>query len=199
MASISTKIIPDKNRSTPEKKRLETFKSTIMDFGELPALMEDATNLMGLGDDNSSTGNACAFSRDVLSIEIARPARPHITLVDLPGLIHSENKIQSKEDVELIKGLVDDYLKEKRTIVMAVVSAKNDYANQIILKKCRDVDPKGHRMLGIIAKPDFLEAGSENEASWMELAKNKDIFLELGWHMLKNRSVVYSAHLGTIY
>ena len=106
----------------------------------------------------------------------------------MPGLIHTENKIQSKEDVEPIRGLVDDYIKEKRTIIMAVVSAKNDYANQIILKKCRDVNPKGRRTLGIITKPDFLQADSENEASWIELAENKDIFFELGWHLLKNRS-----------
>ncbi|KAI6821837.1 hypothetical protein KC340_g12650 [Hortaea werneckii] len=187
--AISTKIIPDKVRPAAEKKRLEGFKRTIVDFSELPDLMEEATNLMGLGGvDDGAGGPARAFSRDVLSIEIAGPGRPHLTLVDLPGLIHSENKMQSKEDVELIRGLVDDYLKEKRTIIMAVVSAKNDYANQIILKKCRDVDPKGHRTIGIITKPDFLEPGSENEASWLELAENKDIFFELGWHMLKNRS-----------
>ncbi|KAI7196535.1 hypothetical protein KC352_g20746, partial [Hortaea werneckii] len=187
--AILTKIIPDKVRPAEEKKRLEGFKRTIVDFSELPDLMEEATNLMGLGGvDDGAGGPARAFSRDVLSIEIAGPGRPHLTLVDLPGLIHSENKMQSKEDVELIRGLVDDYLKEKRTIIMAVVSAKNDYANQIILKKCRDVDPKGHRTIGIITKPDFLEPGSENEASWLELAENKDIFFELGWHMLKNRS-----------
>ncbi|KAI7354621.1 hypothetical protein KC354_g11084 [Hortaea werneckii] len=187
--AITTKIIPDKVRPAAEKKRLEGFKRTIVDFSELPDLVEEATNLMGLGGvDDGAGGPARAFSRDVLSIEIAGPGRPHLTLVDLPGLIHSENKMQSKEDVELIRGLVDDYLKEKRTIIMAVVSAKNDYANQIILKKCRDVDPKGHRTIGIITKPDFLEPGSENEASWLELAENKDIFFELGWHMLKNRS-----------
>ncbi|KAI7283211.1 hypothetical protein KC345_g3022 [Hortaea werneckii] len=187
--SISTKIIPDKVRPGAEKKRLEGFKRTIVDFSELPDLMEEATNLMGLGGgDDDGSGPARAFSRDVLSIEIAGPGRPHLTLVDLPGLIHSENKMQSKEDVELIRGLVDDYLKEKRTIIMAVVSVKNDYANQIILKKCRDVDPKGHHTIGIITKPDFLEPGSDNEASWLELAENKDIFFELGWHMLKNRS-----------
>lgn len=184
--SISTKIIPDKVRPSTEKKRLEAFRSSIVDFSELPNLMEEATNLMGLGDDGNGTTRA--FSRDVLSIEIAGPGRPHLTLVDLPGLIHSENKMQSKEDVELIRGLVDDYIKEKRTIIMAVVSAKNDYANQIILKKCRDVDHKGHRTIGIITKPDFLESGSDNEASWIELAENKDIFFELGWHVLKNRS-----------
>jgi hypothetical protein len=40
--------------------------------------------------------------------------------------------------------------------------------------------------LGIITKPDFLEASLENETSWLELAQNKDIFFELGWYMLLN-------------
>ncbi|KAF2158747.1 hypothetical protein M409DRAFT_61405 [Zasmidium cellare ATCC 36951] len=184
--SISTKIIPDKQRPAMERKRLEAFKSSIVDFNELPTLIDEATGLMGLDDDDSN--QARAFSRDVLSIEIAGPNRPHLTLVDLPGLIHAENKMQSKEDVELIRSLVDDYIKEKRTIIMAVVSAKNDYANQIILKKCRDFDPQGHRTLGIITKPDFLEPDSDNEKSWIELANNQDIFFQLGWHILKNRS-----------
>ena len=173
-------------RPATEKKRLEKFESTIRHFSELPTLMDEVTDVMGLGEDGG--GQARAFSRDVLSIEIAGPDRPHLTLVDLPGLIHSENKMQSKEDVELIHGLVDDYIKEKRTIIMAVEPAKNDYANQIILKKCRDVDPMGHRTLGIITKADFLEPDSDNETSWLELAENTDIFFQLGWHMLKNRS-----------
>jgi len=184
--AISTKIIPDKARPEEEKKCLQGFKASIENFSRLPALIEEATKLMGLMDDGS--GTAHAFSRDVLSIDIAGPGRPHLSLVDLPGLIHSENKMQSKQDVELIRDLVDDYIKQKRTIIMAVVSAKNDYANQIILKKCRDVDPKGHRTIGIITKPDFLEPDSENELSWIELAQNRDIFLDLGWHMLKNRT-----------
>jgi GTPase SAR1 family protein len=184
--SIITSIIPDKNRPAHEKKNLEAFKDSITNFSELPPLMDKATELMGLGD--GSGGIPQAFSRDVLRIEIAGPGRPHLTLVDLPGLIHSENKMQSKEDVELIKALVDEYISNKRTIIMAVVSAKNDYANQIILKKCRDVDPKGQRTIGIITKPDFLEPGSDNEQSWIDLAENKDIFFELGWHILKNRS-----------
>ena len=107
-ATISTKIIPDKVRLSTEKKRLEAFSPSIVDFTELPNLIEEATNLMGLGDDGS--GMARAFSRDVLSIEIAGPGRPHLTLVDLPGLIHAENKWQSKEDVDLIRGLVHDYI-----------------------------------------------------------------------------------------
>jgi hypothetical protein len=75
-----------------------------------------------------------------------------------------------------------------RTIILAVVSAKNDYANQIILDHCRKIDEQGRRTIGIITKPDFLREGTDNELAWIELAQNKDIFLERGWHMLKNRS-----------
>ena len=39
----------------------------------------------------------------------------------------------------------------------------------------------------MITKTDFLWAGSENEASWLELAQNKAIHFELGWHLMKNR------------
>ncbi|KAF2091553.1 hypothetical protein K490DRAFT_70374 [Saccharata proteae CBS 121410] len=184
--SISTKIIPDKTRPAEEQRKLKEFRNSISGFAELPALMEEATNLMGLG--ATGDGGPRAFSRDVLSIEITGPGLSQLTLVDMPGLIHAENKSQSKEDVELIRNLVDDYIANQRTIILAVVSAKNDYANQIILKKAREFDAKGSRTLGIITKPDFLDADSENENSWIELAKNRDIYFELGWHILKNRS-----------
>ena len=110
------------------------------------------------------------------------------TLVDLPGLIHSANKAQSEEDVRLIRSLVEDYIQEERTIVLAVLSAKNDFANQVILTKCRQFDPKGARTLGIVTKPDFLRPGSENESTWLDIVLNRDVFLELGWHVLKNRA-----------
>jgi hypothetical protein len=109
------------------------------------------------------------------------------TLVDIPGLIHATNKAQTETDKELILKLVKEYMKNPRTIILAVVSAKNDYANQIILDHCRKIDEQGRRTLGIITKPDFLREGTDNELAWIDLAQNKDIYLERGWHMLKNR------------
>lgn len=43
------------------------------------------------------------------------------------------------------------------------------------------------RTLGIITKPDQLDAGSDGEKAFINLALNKDIFFKLGWHCLKNR------------
>lgn len=108
------------------------------------------------------------------------------TLVDLPGLIHSATKAQSEADKELIFDLVQEYMKNPRTIILAVVSAKNDAANQIILSLFKKIDVNGSRTLGIITKPDCMSAGDEQ--FWFDLAANKEVFLQRGWHMVKNRS-----------
>ncbi|CAO2655125.1 Nn.00g101890.m01.CDS01 [Neocucurbitaria sp. VM-36] len=178
-------ITPDKLRPKSEQAMLKSFSKSINDFDQLPDVIEEATEAMGLGVVGGI--NSRAFSRDVLSVEITGPARPQLTLVDLPGLIHATNKAQTETDKELILNLVKEYMKNPRTIILAVVSAKNDYANQIILDHCRKIDEQGRRTLGIITKPDFLREGTDNELAWIELAQNKDIYLERGWHMLKNR------------
>lgn len=94
---------------------------TISDFNELPNLIDQATNVMGLGE---NTAGIHAFSKDFLRIEITGPGKSPLTLVDLPGLIHSETKLQSKEDVRLVSELVQRYIENPRTIILAVVSAK---------------------------------------------------------------------------
>jgi len=98
----------------------------------------------------------------------------------------STPKQQSASDVELVQDVVQSYMKEPRSIILAVVSAKNDYANQIVLKLARAADKKGNRTLGVITKPDTLIAGSESEALYVSLAGNQDVEFRLGWHVLKN-------------
>jgi Dynamin central region/Dynamin family len=109
------------------------------------------------------------------------------TLVDLPGWIHSESKTQSKGDVQIVQSLIKEYIANERTILLAVISAKNDYANQVILQECRNIDKDGSRTLGVITKPDTLKT-REAEKTWLDLALNKDIFFKLGWHLLRNRA-----------
>ncbi|KAF9698371.1 hypothetical protein EKO04_003463 [Ascochyta lentis] len=180
--SVTIKINPHKLRTDAEKQELSDFKKTITNLSELPDVMEAATQEMGLG----KVGESEAFSRDVLSIEICGPDRPQLTLVDLPGLIHSATKSSTDADKDLIHDLVQEYMENPRTIILAVVSAKNDAANQIILSLFKKIDQKGSRTLGIITKPDCMSAGDEE--FWFNLALNKEILLERGWHMVKNRT-----------
>ena len=93
-----------------------------------------------------------AFSADVLRIEISGPTQLHLTIVGLPGLIHSENKLQSAADIQIVQDMVCGYV-IGRGVILAVVSAKSDYADQIVLKLARQVDPRGRRTVGIITHP----------------------------------------------
>lgn len=184
--SLTIKIIPDPKRPTEEQTPFKIFKESITNFGELPRIMNAAMDIMDIGA-GASGPKSKAFARDVLSIEIEGPSRPQLTLVDIPGLIQTDTKGITKADVELVGEITDHYIKQPRTICLAVVSAASDHANQSILTKVRAVDPEGNRTLGIITKPDRLDSGSGSETAFIVLAQNQDIHFKLGWHVLKNR------------
>jgi GTPase SAR1 family protein len=186
--SLAVKVIADPERSAQEQQRIGAFNESITDFADLPGLIDKAMVVMGIDNASDSGSSTRAFARDVLSIDIEGPTRPQLTLVDLPGLIQNETKGVTKSDVDLVKEITDHYISNPRTICLAVVSATNDYANQGILSKVRDVDPNGERTLGIITKPDRLPSGSGSETAYLNLARNEDVFFKLGWHVLKNRS-----------
>jgi len=188
--SLTIKIIPDAKRPSHEQTSIKAFEESITDFGELPRIMAAAKAVMDDGSTTRSSSATKAFARDVLSIDIGGPSRPQLTLVDIPGLIQTNTKEVTKADVELVAEITDQYISQPRTICLAVVSAAYDCANQKILTKVRQVDPDGDRTLGIITKPDMLPEGSGTEASFLELARNEDIFFRLGWHVLKNRKFV---------
>lgn len=184
--SLTIKIIPDPNRPAKEQTPMKSFKESITNFDELPWVMNASMDVMNI--DRAASGPSFrAFARDVLSIEIEGPSRPQLTLVDIPGLIHTAVNGITQADVELVGEITDHYIKQPRTICLAVVSATNDAANQVILTKVHEVDPTGDRTLGIITKPDTLPSGSGSETAYIELARNNNIFFKLGWHVLKNR------------
>lgn len=187
-SSLMVKIIPDSHRSSEEQARLESFAETITDFGELPFVMDLAKSCMGIDEVLNPDSAGGAFSRDVLSITMEGPSVPQLTLVDIPGLIANATLGVSDADVALVGEITDHYISQSRTICLAVISATNDHANQSIVTRIKKYDPQGDRTLGVITKPDRLEAGSASEQGFITLAQNKDINYKLGWHVLKNRS-----------
>ena len=119
--------MPGKNRSLGDKDRLWLFRHEVSSFNDFVTLFEQAKDAMGL---LSVRGNA--FSEDILRVEISGPKQPQLTIVDLPGLIHSHNKHQTEHDVQLVTNLVANNMANPRSIILAVVSAKNDFPNQIV-------------------------------------------------------------------
>jgi Dynamin family/Dynamin central region len=179
--NASVAIVPSSDRTDSQKAKLLKFRHDIVELDQFEDLVSDAKDAMGLDGDEK------AFSNDILRVEVSGPNQPHLTLVDLPGLFQAGNKAQSDTDAQVVKDLVLSYMKKSRSIILAVVSAKNDFANQIVTKYARQLDPHGWRTLGIITKPDTLHVGSDSERSFVDLAENKDVNFRLGWHVLKNR------------
>jgi hypothetical protein len=149
---------------------------------DIGPVVEEAKQAMGLDSNNK------VFSADILRVEISGPSQPHLTMVDLPGLFLAGNKDQSEEDAKLVRGLVLSYMKKPRSIILAVVSAKSDFALQQVTRHARALDPDGSRTLGLITKPDTLDRGSDSERFYVELAQNQDVKFRLGWYVLRNRS-----------
>ncbi|KAL2013328.1 hypothetical protein VTN00DRAFT_853 [Thermoascus crustaceus] len=167
--------------SGAERERSLGFKADLKGLDRFPALVDRAKSEMGL----TATGRA--FSKNILRVEIYGPDQPKLTVVDLPGLIQTNSKQQSEADVELISDIVMSYMRNQRSVILAVVSAKNDYANQVILKRAQQVDPKGSRTLGLITKPGYLPDGSESQRDFVKLASNENIHFRLGRHIVRNR------------
>jgi hypothetical protein len=136
-SSLTIRIIPADTRSQEEKDRLRRFSEVITDFKDLPAVMDNAMQEMGISEVSS------AFAKDTLSVEIQGPDRPQLTLVDIPGLIQTSTRGVSEADVAMVAEITDSYIERPRTICLAVVTATNDAANQPILSRVRKFDPHG--------------------------------------------------------
>ncbi|KAK6948762.1 hypothetical protein Daesc_010533 [Daldinia eschscholtzii] len=177
---VTVSIIPDDPPKFPTQNGLYNFHEELEGFEGFPDLVEKAKGAMGI----SSSGKA--FSKDRLRVEITGPDRPHLTIIDMPGLIHTGTKAQTIADVKLVRQVVENYMRQPRSIILAVVSAKNDFANQVVLNLAQKVDKTGSRTIGVITKPDTLVPGSPSESLYISLAKNAQVNFDLGWHVLKN-------------
>ncbi|KAI0849468.1 P-loop containing nucleoside triphosphate hydrolase protein [Daldinia vernicosa] len=176
-------ISPGIDRSAEEKARLEKFQySEIPDSFNIGALVDKAKEVMGVGFDQGRT-----FCKDVLRIELSGPTQPHLTIVDLPGLFRAGNKEQSAEDAAIVQSLVLSYMKNPRSIILAVVSAQSNFALQEVTQHAREIDIRGERTLGLITKPDTLDVGSASERDYFDLVQNRDVKFRLGWHVMRNR------------
>jgi hypothetical protein len=100
--------------------------------------------------------------------------------------------------------MVVSYMEQRRSIILAVIAADNPFHNQTVTAFARNIDKLGTRTLGLITKPDKLDKGSASEEYYgmypghmncrllsvviVDLTRNNNVKLILGWHMLRNKS-----------
>ncbi|KIE00606.1 Dynamin, GTPase domain protein, partial [Metarhizium majus ARSEF 297] len=182
-ATITASIRPHASRSQEVQQTLEAYGKDVQDMSELPSIISDVSKLMNIrGYPDKDKGYA--FAPDALRIEISGFIGLHLSVVDLPGLISVSIEEQTDEDVAAVHVMVTSYLQSPRTIILAVLQAGNNMANQPIIRIARKQDSLGYRTVGIITKPDLINEGAEAKIALV--AKNQDsIKLKHGFFLLK--------------
>ncbi|KAL7916618.1 hypothetical protein GGI35DRAFT_473886 [Trichoderma velutinum] len=150
---------------------------------ELPDIINKAKEHMGLAD-----GKTTSFSKHVLRVEISGPDIPSLTLVDLPGIFHSGSSSQPQEWKAVVDEMVENYMRQKNSIILMVVSADISLSKHAILDMALQHDTARERTIGVITKVDLCP-GSNLEDEYLRLARGQEPShqLRLGWHVLRNR------------
>ncbi|XP_061583829.1 interferon-induced GTP-binding protein Mx-like [Cololabis saira] len=130
-------------------------------------------------------GVGVGISDELISLEIASPDVPDLTLIDLPGITRVAVSGQPEDIGEQIKILIQKFITKQETISLVVVPCNVDIATTEALKMARLVDPNGERTLGILTKPDLVDKGTEETV--VDIVQNRVIPLKKGYMIVKCR------------
>ena len=87
--------------------------------------------------------NASFESEHSILIELVSPEVPDLTIIDLPGIVRTTLEGQSKTVVADVDSLLQRYLDQKRTIMLAVIPSNVDMATVDIIERASKADPAG--------------------------------------------------------
>lgn len=152
--------------------------------------MSQANRAMGIrtaGDSQSIDNGVLTFSEDILKIEINGPDQPALTVIDVPGIFRDPTPgLTTDNDIDLVMSMVKSYMKDSRTVILAVIPCNVDIATQGILKLAKDADPSGSRTMGVLTKPDLAPERAMQQ-NIVHLIQGKRQDLKLGYCVVKNR------------
>ena len=188
--SVSVSIIPRPNADPELVERLRKFhvEGDTVTADVLEECFSEANRHMGIRmSSDAGDSQLQAFSEDILKIEINGPDQEHFTVIDVPGIFRVPNPpLTTDSDVTLVRNMVESYMRNSRTIILAVLPCNVDISTQEILKMAEVADPEGVRTMGVLTKPDLvLETATRDTIKELVLGgRNR---LRLGYCMVKNR------------
>lgn len=134
--------------------------------------------------DRKTGGDATkGISPEPINLRIYSPNVLTLTLVDLPGFTKVPVANQPKDIEWQIRDMVLKYITRPNSIILAVTAANTDLANSDGLKIAREVDPDGHRTIGVLTKIDLMDKGTDA----IEILSGRVIHLKMGYVAVVNR------------
>ncbi|TPR08519.1 hypothetical protein CAN33_004590 [Aspergillus niger] len=162
--SVEISIILAVDASAEHRAKVQGYKRTLRgteDFRlEFPTILQEVDVCMGIRSDLSSKEGS-VFSKDVLRIELCGPEEGYLTVID-------------------------SYIADARTVILAVLPSNVDLATQEILKLAKDYDENGERTLGVLTKPDLVIEQSA-KAALCSLVLGHKRPLTLGYYLVRNQ------------
>ncbi|KAL7921857.1 P-loop containing nucleoside triphosphate hydrolase protein [Trichoderma austrokoningii] len=187
--SVHICIIPGPHASDEHREQIKGFHMQLPSGSEFQKqftdILKKANEKMGLRMD-LSTGSGAVFSQDVLKIEVRGPQEDYLTIIDVPGIFRTTTQGTTKDDMNLVRDMVKGYIKDDRTMILAVLPSNVDIATQEILELAEDYDKLGERTLGVLTKPDLVHEESA-QAAVCDLVQGKKHPLTLGYFLVRNR------------
>ncbi|KAM9813641.1 LOW QUALITY PROTEIN: interferon-induced GTP-binding protein Mx-like [Neosynchiropus ocellatus] len=129
-------------------------------------------------------GVGLGISDEAITLEIASPDVPDLTLIDL-RIARVAVKGQQDNIEQQIKRLIQKIITKQETISLVVVPSNVDIATTEALKMAQTVDPEGERTLGVLTKPDLVDKGTEQTV--IDIVRNEVVPLEKGYMIVKCR------------
>ena len=133
------------------------------------------------------TKDGGGFIFDVMPrIRIENPDARNLTVVDLPGIIHSANKAQSEDVVDRVRDMALKHIQGNRTIILCVIDSTRDLALNKIFQLVNQVDPNGDRTVVVFTKIDKCLQDHSRMTHFLDQVKSQD------YHTFKNHVFVNS-------
>ncbi|KAM7220980.1 P-loop containing nucleoside triphosphate hydrolase protein [Rhypophila decipiens] len=186
--SIVVSIMPSTDATQETRDRIRAFHRQPDSFQatSLAAVIQDANKVMRIrSGDRENDLSLPMFSNDILKVEISGPDKPHLTVIDVPGLFQVTDEGRTTESEKaMVENMVRRYMENERTIVLAVMSCLADRATEGVMQLAKSADPEGERTVGVLTKADLVN----------EKAVYKNIFdlvkgatLKLGYFVVRSR------------
>uniref|UniRef100_A0A9J7WYS4 dynamin GTPase n=1 Tax=Cyprinus carpio carpio TaxID=630221 RepID=A0A9J7WYS4_CYPCA len=130
------------------------------------------------------TGTNKGISSIPINLRVYSPNVLNLTLIDLPGITKVPVGDQPPDIEYQIRDMIMQFICRENCLILAVTPANMDLANSDALKLAKDVDPQGHRTIGVITKLDLMDKGTDVR----DVLENRLLPLRRGYVGVVNRS-----------
>lgn len=156
-------IVPSSSPGSDRNSYLKRFLYTVdgdWQISDSPDINNEASKYIGIMPvSEANDPKASVFSKHILKLEVSGPDKPHLTIIDVPGLFHvtGHGSYATEARKTMVDRMVRQQIKNERTIILAVMSCLSDQATERILEYAKVADPSGARTIGVLTKLDLVK------------------------------------------